>query len=100
MIDSILKRFGYSKALTNAQMIEMIARELGTTDGPMDREREDSIMKDMNQVDGLADYLREIAALDKDRYFAASTPQEQLIARGAFIRTVWLRSKVTRAEVA
>ena len=72
----------------------MLAEKLGVQD-EIDLEYEKKILADLKGTDGLIQYLREAAARDKDRYFGAATKEEQLIIRGAFARTMYLKAKIS-----
>ena len=61
-------------------------------------EYEKQIFKDLQGTENLVAYLKESAARDKDRYFGATTKEEQLIIRGAFARTMYLKAKITGAD--
>lgn len=114
MIERILGKFGYiqkfmletriewekNKAigeLTEDELALMLAFKLGTQDA-IDPEYESKIFADLKGTDGLVQYLREAAARDKDRYFGCTTKEEQLIVRGAFARTMYLKAKISGAD--
>lgn len=79
---------------TEEQLIGEIAKRMGVVDKDIDAEYTKKIFADLKEVDGLARYLLETAAKDKDRYFGAATKEEQLIIRGGFARTMWLRNLI------
>lgn len=73
-----------------------LAEKLGVLDA-IDGEYEKKIFADLKETDGLVQYLRECAARDKDRYFGATTKEEQLVIRGAFARTMFLKAKIMKS---
>lgn len=75
----------------------MLAEKLGVQD-EIDSEYEKKIFLDLKGTDGLVQYLREAAARDKDRYFGAASKEEQLVIRGAFARTMYLKAKIAGAD--
>lgn len=79
---------------TEDELSFMLAEKLGVQDN-IDPEYEKKILADLKDTDGLVQYLRETAARDKDRYFGAATQPEQLIIRGAFARTMYLKAKIS-----
>ena len=83
---------------TEDELARMLAEKLGVQD-EIDPEYEKKILADLKGTDGLVQYLRETAARDKDRYFGAATKEEQLIIRGAFARTMYLKAKITGTDV-
>ncbi len=84
---------GYSED----ELAYMLAEKLGVQD-EIDSEYEKKIFLDLKGTDGLVQYLREAAARDKDRYFGAASKEEQLVIRGAFARTMYLKSRIAGAE--
>lgn len=82
---------------TEDELARALAFKLGIQD-EIDDEYERKIFADLKGTDGLVQYLREAAARDKDRYFGAATVQEQAIIRGAFARTMYLKTKITGTE--
>lgn len=109
MIDKLFKRWGYipveyiketvtvPDTYTEDELSLMLAESLGIQD-EIDSEYEKKIFSDLKGTDGLIQYLREAAAKDKDRYFGAATKEEQLIIRGAFARTMYLKSRISGAD--
>ena len=112
MIEKLLNKLGYVRAEVMNETIEilhdyntctedelafMLAEKLGVQDN-IDSDYEKKIFADLKNTDGLVQYLKEAAARDKDRYFGASTPQEQLVIRGAFARTMFLKAKITNSD--
>ncbi len=74
-----------------------LAKKLGVQD-TIDTDYEKKIFADLKETDGLVQYLREAAARDKDRYFGVATKEEQLIIRGAFARTMYLKARISGTE--
>lgn len=81
---------------TEDELSFMLAEKLGVLDS-VDDEYEKKIFADLKETDGLVQYLRECAARDKDRYFGATTKEEQLVIRGAFARTMFLKAKIMKS---
>ncbi len=52
----------------------------------LDQGQRDLIFKDMSQIDGLMEYLRDTMSMDIKRYFSAPIEQQQIIM-GAYHRT-------------
>ena len=82
---------------TEDQLAYRLAEKLGVLD-EIDSEYEKKIFRDLKGTDGLVQYLREAAARDKDRYFGAATKEEQLVIRGAFARTMYLKARIMDAD--
>lgn len=82
---------------TEDELAYMLAEKLGVQD-EIDSEYEKKIFLDLKGTDGLVQYLREAAARDKDRYFGAASKEEQLVIRGAFARTMYLKAKIAGAD--
>lgn len=74
-----------------------LARKMGVPE-TFDAEWEKKIFADLKGTDGLAAYLKNMAALDKDRYFGAGTAPEQLVIRGMFARTTYLLGRIMKAD--
>jgi len=86
----------YKEEYTEDELSFMLAEKLGVLDS-IDDEYEKKIFADLKETDGLVQYLRECAARDKDRYFGATTKEEQLVIRGGFARTMYLKAKIMRS---
>lgn len=87
----------YRDAMTEDELAYMLAEKLGIQDD-IDSDYEKKIFADLKGTEGLVQYLREAAARDKDRYFGAGTKEEQLIIRGAFARTMYLKGKIMGSD--
>lgn len=105
MFERLLNKLGYIKdaavrtsEYTEDELAFMLAERLGVLD-EIDPEYEKKIFADLKGTDGLISYLREAAARDKDRYFGAATKEEQLIIRGSFARTMYLKAKIERSDI-
>lgn len=85
------------ESLTEDELSFELAKRLGVLD-EIDRDYERKIFADLKGTDGLVQYLRQSAARDKDRYFGATTKEEQLVIRGAFARTMYLKGKIMKAD--
>jgi hypothetical protein len=64
--------------------IDLIEDLFGTS---VDKKKERELFESLAHVEGLRDYLRATIADDVKRYYAASTPLEQALIRGASDRT-------------
>lgn len=56
----------------------------------------EEFIKGLKGVDGAEEYLRESMAEDVKTYFNASTPMEQLLAKGAYFRMKWLLGQLQK----
>ena len=61
----------------------------------IDPKIEAQIFKDLATVDGLQEYLSQTLAQDLKRYFQ-SPPGAQLLVKGAFNRTLYLKNKIKK----
>jgi len=52
------------------------------------------VLDDVKKVEGFHEYLNNMLDSDIKRYFAAGSPMEQLQVKGAYNRTLYLRSKL------
>lgn len=111
MLEKILKKFGYlredhfssfrdlSKSpFTEDELCFMLAQKMGDVEPVIEQKDEDSIFKRASEVEGLAMLLKETAYRDIRRYFGATNQNEQMIIRGAFSRTNYLRSKIVSGK--
>ncbi len=97
---TILDKIGYVQNINDYSEDELalaLAIKLGEQD-EIDDDYEKKIFKDLKGTDGLVKYLREAAAKDIKRYFGATTPTEQNLIRGAFARTMYLKSRVMGSD--
>lgn len=58
------------------------------------KEEIDLMFEDLKKVEGFQEYLSNTLSADKDRYFGAGSPMEQLMVKGAYNRTLYYRSKL------
>ncbi len=101
MIKNFLTKLGYVQRDINDysedELALALANKLGVQD-EIDTEYEKKIFQDLKGTDGLVKYLREAGARDINRYFAAATPAEQSLIRGAFARTMYLKGRIMGAD--
>lgn len=106
MIEKLLKRFGYSKSTRDltkepfsveelSRMIETLSPEV---DADFPKTEEERLFKELKNVEGFIQWLKSAAKNDKDRYFAATTPMEQLVIRGSYARTNYLAARVVNSD--
>lgn len=62
------------------------------------KEEDITVFKDIKKVDGFHEYLNNTLDSDIKRYFAAGSPMEQLQVKGAYNRTLYLRSKLRESD--
>lgn len=63
-----------------------------------DKKEEEELFERLSAVDGLNDYLRSTLVRDRNRYFNASSPLEQMQIKGAFSRTAYLKGKLGKPK--
>ena len=111
MIDKILDKLGLvrknkvdgfrdlsSNPFTEDELSYLLVEIMGDVDVDANEEAEDKIFKEARNVEGLIAYLQTAAMRDMRRYFGAQTPQEQMIIRGSFARTNYLKARISGAE--
>lgn len=107
-MDWILKKLGYIKTsnvegfrdlrknpFSEEELSFLLVELLGDMDIKIDEKVEQKMFEEISEVEGFTEYLRITANKDIQRYFGATTPQEQLIIRGSFSRTNYLKTKIT-----
>ena len=103
MIDKILHKLGYVKGkyrdlskepFTESELSKMMSDIVYVEDIAADKVFDQKLFQELKGIEGLVEYLRIMTERDIHRYFNAQTPQEQLIARGAFVRAHYLKSKI------
>lgn len=57
---------------------------------------QEDVFKQLVSVDGIEDYLREVLASDLKRHFAANSPIEQMMVKGAYLRTMYLLKSIRK----
>lgn len=108
-MDKILQHFGYIKKesfrdlekepYTDQEILDMFIDTLGDLENAYtDENVEKSIFKLMNEVEGVQDYFRSVMRRDIKRYMGAPTTAEQILIRGAFNRTAFMKSRLTKKE--
>lgn len=111
MIRNILRKLGFvhtseiegyrnleSNPFTEGELSYLLAKELGHEDIDFPEKEQTKLFKALKNVDGLTEYLKFTAMNDKNRYFGATTKDEQSMIRGAFARTLYLRGKIVNPK--
>lgn len=81
-----------AKHLTEEDLVQLLVE---TVESERRNKLEDGLLFDeLKKVEGFQEYLSNTLAADKDRYFGAGSPMEQLLVKGAYNRTLYLRSKL------
>lgn len=87
------------RKLTELEILDAASVEFISSYGEkIDKDEERKLFEKLSEIDGFADYLRTTMAHDVQRYFVATTPMEQLLARGAFQRTLYLRGLLKKTN--
>lgn len=63
-----------------------------------DKKEDDLLFNDLKSVEGFVEYLTNFLYSDRNRYFNATTPMEQLMIKGAYNRIMYLRSKLVETK--
>ena len=108
MLNWIMNKLGYlqiskingfrdlnKEPLTEDELSFMLAELLLDVNDDFTSETEEKIFTQVRGVDGLVSYLRDAANKDMRRYFGATTKEEQLIIRGSYARTNYLRARIS-----
>lgn len=83
------------KKLTEPELMKAFAESHGDIyDYQIDPKEEKRMFQELQAVDYFQTYLRELAAIDMQQYFAATTDQQRDIIRGRLARTATLRAKL------
>lgn len=106
MIEKLLKKFGYSKLTRDLtkepfsveELSLMLEKAVGNQDLEYPKEAEKLLFNELKNVEGFIDWLKAAAKNDKDRYFGAQTPMEQLVIRGSYARTNYIATKIVNAD--
>ena len=106
MIEKILQRFGYSKKVRDLtkepfsveELSYMLEKATTSVDSDFSKQEEFRLFKELKSIEGFVEYLKSAAKNDKDRYFGATTPFEQLVIRGSYARTTYLATRVMNAD--
>lgn len=96
MIEKLLNKLGYVKKPENEEEVLNLALDsIGDfTDLKLDKKFEKEVFDNVAGIDGVKEYLRDTIAQDVKRYFKASTDSERDQVRGAYSRTLYLRSLI------
>jgi endonuclease I len=93
MIEKILKRFGYTKALKDKDIYTMFAEEIGDIrQYEINSKFEKVLFEQFATLDGATDYLKATIAADMQRYFSAPDERSRDIIRGGIARTSYFLS--------
>lgn len=80
------------KPYTEDEILDMFVSVMGKIYGDkVDKKQEREIFDKIMEVEGVNDYFRDTLGADIQRYYVASTREEQLQVRGAFSRTLYLK---------
>lgn len=84
--------------LTEEQLLRVAVDTLSTNLESISLEDEKKVTEALANVEGYKEYLSALMNNDIKRHFKASTPVEQINARGAFGRALYLRSRLVKLE--
>lgn len=106
MIEKLLKKFGYSKStrdltkepFTVEELSYMLERATTNVEADFPKKEEERLFKELKAIDGFVEWLKSAAKNDKDRYFGATTPFEQLVIRGSYARTNYIATRIINAD--
>lgn len=90
MKHKIIKKL--AESLTEDELCSLLIKSVEAK--RQSKEEVELMFNDLKKVEGFQDYLTNTLVADKDRYFGAGSPMEQLMVKGAYNRTLYLRSKL------
>lgn len=82
--------------LTEEQLLTLAVEMVDPRMDMFSLEEERIIMDDLSKVERLPEYLTSLMNWDVRRHFKAASPVEQINARGAFSRTLFLKAKIVK----
>ena len=102
MIEQIFNKFGYSKKVRDLtkepfsveELSLMLEKATNEVDADFPKEEEKRLFNELKNVEGFVVWLKNAAKNDKDRYFGAQTPMEQLVIRGSYARTNYIAARI------
>lgn len=65
---------------------------------PVNKKLQEEVFKSMRDIDGITEWLKDTMSQDIKRYFNATTPLEQALAKGAYFRMNFMLNVLTQAE--
>ena len=105
-IDKLLLKLGYIKRdlskspLTKEEILYLFIESLGSLDETfIDESSEIKMFDIIREVEGIEDYFDKLLKRDIKRYMAAQTKDDQMIIRGAFNRTAFIKAKLRNKEL-
>lgn len=106
MIKQFLEKFGYVKLTRDLtkepfsveELSYMLEKSTTEVDSEFSKQEEERLFKELKNIEGFVEYLKSAAKNDKDRYFGATTPFEQLVIRGSYARTNYLATRIMNAD--
>lgn len=111
MLKKILGKIGYiprievegyrnlkEQPFTEEELSFMLSEMFDGEESSFSNKEEIRIFNEAKKIEGLVAYLKATAMKDMMRYFGAQTPQEQLIIRGSFARTNYIKSRIISAD--
>lgn len=96
----LAEKLGYihKSELTEEFLSWELAKMIGNpNDYSIEKKQEEQFFQDLAKIDGVMEYLSATAAKDMQRYFAAPQGQQDVV-KGAFARTVYLKSRLTKSK--
>lgn len=89
-----------SNPLTEDEVLKLYAETFpNVLDEVIDKPSEEKMFAALSAVDGFAEYLRTLMAIDIKSYFSAASPMEQLIIKGSYGRTMAMKGKLVKKAV-
>lgn len=84
--------------LTEEELIELSITIFSYGEDTPDKEMEAEMFEDLSGVENFMEYLRQTMFNDVNRYFSASSEANRNQVKGAYSRSMYLRSRVMKAN--
>lgn len=86
------------RELTDEELLNLVVERFDLNSEVLSKEDEDRVFSELANVEDFVVYLSSLMSRDVKKHFRAANPAEQVLARGMFARTLYLKSRVLKTR--
>jgi hypothetical protein len=86
------------KELTDDELLNLIAERFNLNVDTLTKEEEDKVYKELGNVENFITVLNAFMSRDIKKHFKASSPAEQVLARGLYARALYIKARIMKSK--
>lgn len=86
------------KELTDEELLNLVAERFNLNVENLNKEEEDKVYKELGNVENFVTVLNAFMAKDIKKHFKATSPVEQVMARGLFARALYIKARILKSK--